>query len=80
MQVLVDAGEHVQDDISSSLPTFIANDTLLQSHSVHTLFRALEKSQAKQSLCLTAVWCVGEYGEVSICFALLVNYIASTAK
>jgi hypothetical protein len=30
MQVLVEAGEYVQEDVLSTLPTFIASDTLLQ--------------------------------------------------
>ena len=63
MQVLIDAGEFVLDDISNTLPSFIASDTLLQAHAVHTLFRALEKSQGSTSLCLASIWCIGEFGE-----------------
>jgi AP-1 complex subunit gamma-1 len=58
------AGNHVHEDIVSSLTRLIANSNELHLYSVSKLYQALKSDLTQESLVLVGVWILGELSNV----------------
>jgi len=66
VQVMCMPGTHIKDEVCRALIVLICNAPELHAYSTRALYRALTAYQgvADTSLVLTAVWCIGEFGEL----------------
>eukprot|EP01096_Ripella_sp_DP13-Kostka_P003624 TRINITY_DN1544_c3_g2_i2.p1 TRINITY_DN1544_c3_g2~~TRINITY_DN1544_c3_g2_i2.p1 ORF type:complete len:867 (+),score=475.34 TRINITY_DN1544_c3_g2_i2:57-2603(+) len=60
------AGHYVQDDVVASTIHLITRTPELHNYAVHKLFTLLTNDILKQPLVQTAVWTIGEYGDLLI--------------
>jgi AP-1 complex subunit gamma-1 len=56
----------VKDDWVRVLIVLISNAPELQGYTVRSFYRAFQDTKNQESLTVTAVWCIGEYGEMLI--------------
>lgn len=66
IRVLKLAGNHVKEDVLSNFIKIVANTPDLHSYAVYKLFYSIKQDLSQESLVVSAVWCIGEFGEVLI--------------
>ncbi|XP_057948893.1 AP-1 complex subunit gamma-2-like isoform X2 [Malania oleifera] len=66
LKVLSEAGNFVKDDVWHALIVVISNAHDLHGYTVRSLYRAFQTSGEQESLVRVAVWCIGEYGEMLV--------------
>mmetsp|Transcript_434 Transcript_434/g.1115 ORF Transcript_434/g.1115 Transcript_434/m.1115 type:complete len:863 (+) Transcript_434:107-2695(+) len=66
LQVMVQAGAHVKDEVCRSFIVLITNAPGLHAYSVRSLYRSLKANlaTAESSLLCCGLWCIGEFGEM----------------
>lgn len=66
VQVMVQAGAHVKEEVVNSLIVLITNAEDLHGYAVRRMFAALQQNlgTAEPSLMTAAIWCIGEFGEM----------------
>eukprot|EP00877_Chromochloris_zofingiensis_P004784 jgi/Chrzof1/14306/Cz08g32120.t1 len=66
MQVLVQAGAYVKEEVVRALIVLITNAPELHAYAARSAFRALTSNfnTAAPSLCEACLWCIGEFGEM----------------
>ncbi|MEW5311849.1 MAG: hypothetical protein WDW38_003533 [Sanguina aurantia] len=64
--VMLQAGQFVKEEVARALLVIITNANELHGYAVRTLYRALlmNLDSAETSLVITAVWVIGEFGEM----------------
>ena len=65
VQVLAIAGSSDASGIAASVLILISQSPDLYSYVVHKLYSLIEEDTSQLPLVHVAVWCIGEYGEVS---------------
>ena len=65
VKILIQAGQHVKDEVCRSFVVLVTNAPSLQPYTVRALYKALKDNVrfGRVSLITTACWCMGEYGE-----------------
>ncbi|PKA62478.1 AP-1 complex subunit gamma-2 [Apostasia shenzhenica] len=66
LKVLSEAGNYVKDDVWHALIVAISNAPDLQGYIVRSLYKAFQTSSEQVSLVRVALWCIGEYGEMLV--------------
>ncbi|GMP82862.1 hypothetical protein CsSME_00036989 [Camellia sinensis var. sinensis] len=66
IKVLSEAGNFVKDEVWHALIVVISNASNLHGYTVRFLYRAVQTSGEQESLVRVAVWCIGEYGEMLV--------------
>ncbi|KAA8533123.1 hypothetical protein F0562_033344 [Nyssa sinensis] len=66
LKVLSEAGNFVKDEVWHALIVVISNASNLHGYTVRSLYRAVQTSGEQESLVRVAVWCIGEYGEMLV--------------
>ncbi|KAL2344306.1 hypothetical protein Fmac_005591 [Flemingia macrophylla] len=66
LKVLSEAGNFVKDEIWHALIVVISNASELHGYTVRALYKALQMSAEQETLVRIAVWCIGEYGDILI--------------
>uniref|UniRef100_A0A5B6Z6S4 AP-1 complex subunit gamma n=1 Tax=Davidia involucrata TaxID=16924 RepID=A0A5B6Z6S4_DAVIN len=66
LKVLSEAGNFVKDEVWHALIVVISNASNLHGYTVRSLYRAVQTSVEQESLVRVAVWCIGEYGEMLV--------------
>ncbi|KAH6770756.1 Adaptor protein complex AP-1 [Perilla frutescens var. hirtella] len=66
VKVLSEAGKYVKDDVWHALIVVITNAPNLHGYTVRALYKAVKKSGEQETLVQVAVWCIGEYGEMLV--------------
>eukprot|EP00878_Enallax_costatus_P013642 GHUV01014265.1.p1 GENE.GHUV01014265.1~~GHUV01014265.1.p1 ORF type:complete len:761 (+),score=273.69 GHUV01014265.1:204-2486(+) len=66
LQVMVQAGAHVREEVVNSLIVLITNAEDLHGYAVRRMYAALQQNlgTADTSLLTAAAWCIGEFGEM----------------
>lgn len=66
LQVLVQAGPHVKEEVVRALVVLITNAEELHGYAVRVLYGALQQhlATAAPSLLTAGAWCIGEFGEM----------------
>lgn len=66
LQVLVQAGAYVKEEVVRALIVLITNAPELHAYAARSAFRALTSNfnTAAPSLCEACLWCIGEFGEM----------------
>ncbi|CAI0627481.1 unnamed protein product [Linum tenue] len=67
------AGNFVKDEVWHALVVVISNASDLHGYTVRALFRALQTTAEQESLVRVAVWCIGEYGDLLVSNAGMLN-------
>ncbi|CAI0386070.1 unnamed protein product [Linum tenue] len=67
------AGNFVKDEVWHALVVVISNASDLHGYTVRALFRALQTTAEQESLVRVAVWCIGEYGDLLVNNAGMLN-------
>ncbi|CAI0627479.1 unnamed protein product [Linum tenue] len=73
LKVLTEAGNFVKDEVWHALVVVISNASDLHGYTVRALFRALQTTAEQESLVRVAVWCIGEYGDLLVSNAGMLN-------
>ncbi|KAL1565654.1 AP-1 complex subunit gamma-2-like isoform X1 [Salvia divinorum] len=73
LKVLSEAGNYVKDEVWHALIVVITNASNLHGYTVRALYKAVQKSSEQETLVRVAVWCIGEYGEMLISNAGLLD-------
>lgn len=68
LKVLSEAGNYVKDDVWHALIVVITNAPNLHGYTVRSLYKAvqIETATEQETLVRVAVWCIGEYGDLLI--------------
>ncbi|KAH6815624.1 Adaptor protein complex AP-1 [Perilla frutescens var. frutescens] len=66
VKVLSEAGKYVKDDVWHALIVVITNAPNLHGYTVRALYKAVKKSGEQETLVQVAIWCIGEYGEMLV--------------
>ncbi|KAL0296973.1 UNVERIFIED_CONTAM: AP-1 complex subunit gamma-2 [Sesamum radiatum] len=66
LKVLSEAGNYVKDDVWHALIVVITNAPNLHGYGVRSLYKALQTAGEQETLIRVAVWCIGEYGDLLI--------------
>lgn len=66
LKVMTEAGQYVEEDVLRFLIVLITNAPDLQAFAVRSFFRAFQSWQGQESLALVTVWCVGEFGDLLV--------------
>ncbi|KAI3452761.1 hypothetical protein Pfo_009424 [Paulownia fortunei] len=66
LKVLSEAGNYVKDDVWHALVVVITNAPNLHGYSVRSLYKAVQTAVEQETLVRVAVWCIGEYGELLV--------------
>ncbi|XP_042052992.1 AP-1 complex subunit gamma-2-like isoform X2 [Salvia splendens] len=66
VKVLSEAGNYVKDEVWHALIVVITNAPNLHGYTVRALYKAVQKSSEQETLVRVAVWCIGEYGEMLV--------------
>ncbi|KAL6505551.1 hypothetical protein OROHE_022930 [Orobanche hederae] len=66
LKVLTEAGNYVKDDVWHALIVVITNAPNLHGYTVRSLYKAVQTTVEQETLVRVAVWCVGEYGELLV--------------
>ncbi|XP_065860988.1 AP-1 complex subunit gamma-2-like [Euphorbia lathyris] len=66
LKVLTEAGNFVKDEVWHALIVVISNASDLHGYTVRALYRAFQTSAEQETLVRVAVWCVGEYGDLLV--------------
>ncbi|KAG8366178.1 hypothetical protein BUALT_Bualt17G0049600 [Buddleja alternifolia] len=66
VKVLSEAGNYVKDEVWHALIVVITNAPTLHGYAVRALFKALQTAGEQETLVRVAVWCIGEYGEMLV--------------
>ncbi|KAL7133040.1 hypothetical protein ABFS83_12G114800 [Erythranthe nasuta] len=66
VKVLSEAGNYVKDDVWHGLIVVVTNTSNLHGYTVRALYKAVQASSEQESLVRVAVWCIGEYGEMLV--------------
>ncbi|KAL0447111.1 UNVERIFIED_CONTAM: AP-1 complex subunit gamma-2 [Sesamum latifolium] len=66
LKVLSEAGNNVKDDVWHALIVVITNAPNLHGYTVRSLYKALQTAGEQETLIRVAVWCIGEYGDLLI--------------
>merc|ERR1712137_1144447 len=64
LRVMSLAGHYVQPDTVANMIQLIQDTPDLQAYAVHKLYLAILKDITRQSLVVTAVWVIGEFGDL----------------
>lgn len=64
LRVMTIAGEYVPETTCNALLALIAQTIDIQSYAVQKMYLALTTDITQQSLVRTAVWCIGEFGDL----------------
>ncbi|KAH1239176.1 AP-1 complex subunit gamma-2 [Glycine max] len=60
------AGNFVKDEVWHALIVVISNASELHGYTVRALYKAFKMSAEQETLVRVAVWCIGEYGDILI--------------
>ncbi|XP_062159659.1 AP-1 complex subunit gamma-2-like isoform X2 [Alnus glutinosa] len=66
LKVLSEAGNFVKDEVWHALIVVISNASDLHGYTVRALYRAFQTSAEQETLVRVAVWCIGEYGDMLV--------------
>ncbi|KAH1239174.1 AP-1 complex subunit gamma-2 [Glycine max] len=66
LKVLSEAGNFVKDEVWHALIVVISNASELHGYTVRALYKAFKMSAEQETLVRVAVWCIGEYGDILI--------------
>ncbi|KAE8023419.1 hypothetical protein FH972_009113 [Carpinus fangiana] len=66
LKVLSEAGNFVKDEVWHALIVVISNASDLHGYTVRALYRALQASAEQETLVRVAVWCIGEFGDMLV--------------
>ncbi|KAL3819204.1 hypothetical protein ACJIZ3_005109 [Penstemon smallii] len=66
LKVLSEAGNYVKDEVWHALIVVITNASNLHGYTVRSLYKAVQKAGEQETLVRVAVWCIGEYGEMLV--------------
>ncbi|KAL8550469.1 hypothetical protein ACS0TY_009050 [Phlomoides rotata] len=66
LKVLSEAGNFVKDDVWHALIVVITNAPNLHGYTVRSLYKAVQTAVEQETLVRVAVWCIGEYGELLV--------------
>ncbi|XP_057774636.1 AP-1 complex subunit gamma-2-like isoform X4 [Salvia miltiorrhiza] len=66
VKVLSEAGNYVKDEVWHALIVVITNAPNLHGYTVRALYKAVQKTSEQETLVRVAVWCIGEYGEMLV--------------
>ncbi|XP_047961159.1 AP-1 complex subunit gamma-2-like isoform X1 [Salvia hispanica] len=66
LKVLSEAGNYVKDDVWHALIVVITNAPNLHGYTVRSLYKAVQTTTEQETLLRVAVWCVGEYADLLI--------------
>ncbi|KAG6422620.1 hypothetical protein SASPL_119199 [Salvia splendens] len=66
-------GNYVKDEVWHALIVVITNAPNLHGYTVRSIFKAVQKSREQVTPVRVAVWCIGEYGEMLISNAGLLD-------
>ncbi|KAJ7943612.1 AP-1 complex subunit gamma [Quillaja saponaria] len=66
LKVLSEAGNFVKDEVWHALIVVISNAPDLHGYTVRSLYRAFQASAEQESLVRVVVWCIGEYGDMLV--------------
>mmetsp|Transcript_34996 Transcript_34996/g.77859 ORF Transcript_34996/g.77859 Transcript_34996/m.77859 type:complete len:861 (-) Transcript_34996:442-3024(-) len=68
LQVMTQAGAFVKEEVCRTLVVLITNTPELHGYAVRSMYRNLHAYQdvCERSLAITALWCIGEFGEMLI--------------
>ncbi|KAL2510212.1 AP-1 complex subunit gamma-2 [Forsythia ovata] len=66
LKVLSVAGNYVKDEVWHALIVVITNASNLHGYTVRSLYRAVQTAGEQETLVRVAVWCIGEYGEMLV--------------
>lgn len=66
LKVLTEAGNFVKDEVWHALIVVISNASDLHGYTVRALYRAFQTSAEQETLVRVAVWCIGEYGDMLV--------------
>ncbi|GFP96246.1 ap-1 complex subunit gamma-2 [Phtheirospermum japonicum] len=66
VKVLSEAGNYVKDEVWHALIIVITNASNLHGYAVRALYKAVQASGEQEILVRVAVWCIGEYGEMLV--------------
>ncbi|XP_057810962.1 AP-1 complex subunit gamma-2-like isoform X2 [Salvia miltiorrhiza] len=66
LKVLSEAGNNVKDDVWHALIVVITNAPNLHGYTVRSLYKAVQRKTEQETLLRVAVWCIGEYGDMLI--------------
>ncbi|KAL1550889.1 AP-1 complex subunit gamma-2-like isoform X1 [Salvia divinorum] len=66
VKVLSEAGNYVKDEVWHALIVVITNAPNLHGYTVRALYKAVQKSNEQETLVRVTVWCIGEYGEMLV--------------
>ncbi|CAN1852788.1 AP-1 complex subunit gamma-2 [Linum perenne] len=67
------AGNFVKDEVWHALVVVISNASDLHGYTVRALYRLFQKSAEQETLIRVAVWCIGEYGDLLVNNAGMLN-------
>ncbi|CAN1852782.1 AP-1 complex subunit gamma-2 [Linum perenne] len=73
LKVLAEAGNFVKDEVWHALVVVISNASDLHGYTVRALYRLFQKSAEQETLIRVAVWCIGEYGDLLVNNAGMLN-------
>ncbi|KAI3467496.1 hypothetical protein Pfo_024159 [Paulownia fortunei] len=66
VKVLLEAGSYVKDEVWHALIIVITNASNLHGYTVRALYKAVQTAGEQETLIRVAVWCIGEYGEMLV--------------
>ncbi|CAA0818295.1 AP-1 complex subunit gamma-2 [Striga hermonthica] len=66
LKVLSEAGNYVKDEIWHALIVVITNAPNLHGYTVRCLYKVVQTSIEQETLVRVAVWCIGEYGDLLV--------------
>ncbi|KAK4485779.1 hypothetical protein RD792_008426, partial [Penstemon davidsonii] len=66
LKVLSEAGNYVKDEVWHALIVVITNASNLHGYTVRSLYKAVQTAGEQETLVRVAVWCIGEYGEMLV--------------
>ncbi|CAN0925526.1 AP-1 complex subunit gamma-2 [Linum grandiflorum] len=73
LKVLTEAGNFVKDEVWHALVVVISNASDLHGYTVRALYRSFQTSAEQETLVRVAVWCIGEYGDLLVNNAGMLN-------
>ncbi|KAK6160160.1 hypothetical protein DH2020_003541 [Rehmannia glutinosa] len=66
VKVLSEAGNYVKDEVWHALIIVITNASNLHGYTARALYKAVQTAGEQETLVRVAVWCIGEYGEMLV--------------
>ncbi|XP_051134314.1 AP-1 complex subunit gamma-2-like [Andrographis paniculata] len=66
VKVLLEAGSYVKDEVWHALIVVITNASDLHGYTVRALYKAIQTAGEQETLVRVAVWCIGEYGDMLV--------------